>query len=617
VARHRLANGSVRDVELRTTLVDTEKGVLQYVIVDDVTACVRRDHMLTERLRLAEVAFQSQEAIMITDADARIQRVNDAFVQITGYSEAEVLGKQPNLFRSDRQGDDFYADMWRRLLDQGRWEGEIWNLKRSGEVFPEWLRITAVRNVAGTTTHYVAHFRDITRRKEDEARIQHLAFYDTLTGLPNRLLLDERIGFALNQHADPCPIGALLLVDLDHFKIINDSLGHAAGDTLLRKLAQRLLLNARSGDTVARPGGDEFAVLVPDLGPRPQVANRRAHQIAEGIHQLLRQPVEVEQQEQQTSCSIGITLFSCDADLDAGDLFKQADTALHRVKATGRDGIHFFSASMQEVADTRLRMQNEIRLALRDSAFELHYQPQADNNGRITGAEALIRWPRDDGETRDPVDFIPVAEESGLIIPLGDWVLDTACRQLRAWSRENRLPQGFRLAVNVSAYQFRQADFVARVERSVEQAGINPRLLKLEMTESVMLEQPEEAALKMQALKNLGIEISIDDFGTGYSSLSYLRTYPIDQLKIDQTFVRNITIRPSDAAIAETIIDMAQHLGLQLIAEGVETASELRWLELKGCTVFQGFYFSEAVPAADFTGLLSKHFPMEAMLPVH
>ncbi len=557
-----------------------------------------------QNLLIAAAAFESQESMMITDADGVIMRVNEAFTESTGYTAAEVVGKSPRLLKSGRHDADFYRDMWETLLHTGKWQGEIWDRRKNGEVYPNWLAITAVKGSDGNVTHYVGSHIDITERKAAEDEIQNLAFYDPLTRLPNRRLLLDRLNQALASSARNGRAGALLFIDLDNFKNLNDSLGHDIGDLLLQQVTQRLESGIREGDTVARLGGDEFVVMLLNLSKDALESAAQTEAIGDKVLTALGQPYQLATHTYHCTASIGVTLFG-DHQQATDELMKQADIAMYQAKKAGRNALRFFDRQMQESISARVSLENELHNALEFEQFHLYYQVQVDSSNHPLGAEILIRWIHPERGMVSPAQFIPLAEESGLILPIGQWVLETTCARLRAW-QQNALTRDLSLSVNVSARQFHQADFVAQVESTIQDYGINPRLLKLELTEGILLENIEETAATMNALKQIGVQFSLDDFGTGYSSLQYLKRLPLDQLKIDQSFVRDIASDSSDKAIVRTIVAMAQSLEIEVIAEGVETEQQRQLLLDHGCTHFQGYLFSRPVPVGQFEAMLHQ-----------
>ncbi|ALU89812.1 EAL domain containing protein [Herbaspirillum rubrisubalbicans M1] len=549
-------------------------------------------------LRISAVAFDSREGMLITDANSRILRVNKAFTEITGYTAEEIVGKHPNLLRSDRHGPAFFQEMRESIRRFGKWQGEIWDRRKNGEVYPEWLTISAVKNKDHQITHYVSTHHDISDRKLAEERIRELAFFDALTRLPNRTLLLDRLkqAIALSLRTRTC--GALLFIDLDHFKTLNDTVGHEKGDVLLKQVAQRVVANVRENDTVARVGGDEFVVVLEGLNDTQQEAATQTRAIGEKILAALGETYQLDDVEYRTTASIGATVFLGRA-ASVDELMKQADLAMYKAKETGRNSLRFFDPAMQTAVLERATLEAGLRKAIESNQLLLHYQPQVVDGGRVTGAEVLVRWQHPQRGMVPPGDFIPLAEETGLILSLGNWVLETACKQLAEWAKRARMDE-LSIAVNVSAPQLREPDFVQTVLDIIERTGANPRRLKLELTESLLVDNVEDIIQKMFALKAYGVEFSLDDFGTGYSSLSYLKRLPLNQLKIDQSFVRDVLIDPNDASIAKTIVNLAQSLGLGVIAEGVETDAQRSFLADAGCHAYQGYYFCRPVAVEAF-----------------
>jgi diguanylate cyclase (GGDEF)-like protein/PAS domain S-box-containing protein len=558
--------------------------------------------LIEQNLQIAAIAFESQEGMLVTDANRVILRVNSAFTLITGYSEDEIIGKHPGMLSSGRHDKDFYANMWESIVNTGSWEGEVWNRRKNGEVYPAHLTFTAVKGRDGTTVNYVATLVDITSRKSAEEEIQHLAYYDSLTGLPNRRLLMDRLSQALVTSARGKGGGAILFLDLDHFKTLNDTLGHDVGDLLLKQVSERLTSCVREGDTVARIGGDEFVIMLEGLSDSIFEAARQAEIICEKILVALNQAYHLNTYEYHSTTSIGATLFS-GHEVGTDELLKQADIAMYQSKTAGRNAIRFFDPVMQEVINNRAVLERELHKAFDNDQFQLHYQLQVNNLGQALGAEALIRWMHPERGMVLPFHFISLAEEIGLILPIGKWVIETACAQLKIW-QQNAFTKDIVLSINVSAKQFRQADFIEQIQDAVNRHGIDPTMLKIELTESLLLEDVEEIIITMTTLRNIGVQFSLDDFGTGYSSLMYLKRLPLNQLKIDQSFVRDLITDVSDQAIVHTIIAMAKSLSLDIIAEGVETEEQLQFLLNKGCTSYQGYLFSRPLPIMQFEELL-------------
>lgn len=547
-----------------------------------------------EDLRVAAIAFEGQEGMVITDENRVILRINKAFTRITGFSHEEAIGKTTSLLKSGMHGASYYIDMSAHLALSGFWQGEIWNRRKNGEIYPEWLTITAVYSEDGKVVNYVGTMLDITQRKATEAKLEHLAYHDPLTGLANRRLLLDRLQHALVSNSRSHRHGAILFLDLDNFKTINDINGHGKGDMLLQQVAKRLTQNISKGDTLARIGGDEFALVIEDLSDKLKETAIEARSIANRIIEELNKPYELDGQQYHTTASIGIDLFRTNS-ISAEELLRQVEVAMYEAKASGGNSLCFFDPDMLNIVTARAAMEADIRAGIQGQQFILHYQPQVNSARKIIGAEALIRWKHPEKGMISPGEFIPLAEESGLIVPIGTWVLKTACQQLAVWAQRPDYAH-LTMAINVSAKQFRQDDFVSVVLETIAETGIDPRKLKIELTESLLVDNIEETIRRMSELKAHGVCFSLDDFGTGYSSLSYLKRLPLDQLKIDQSFVRDILIDPNDAAITRTIIGLGKSLGLAVIAEGVETESQKTFLQSQDCHAFQGYLFGKPSP---------------------
>jgi len=553
-----------------------------------------------ERLHLVGEVFEStREGILITDAEARILEVNKAFTDITGYTAEEAIGQKPSLLKSNWHDDRFYQELWRSLNETGTWEGEIRNRRKNNELYVEHLTIFSIKNSRGEVTHYVGIFVDVTEEKSWEERIQHLAHYDPLTDLPNRALFEDRLRHSLERARRHQKQVALLFIDVDNFKNINDSFGHQVGDQFLQAVAGRLTACLRKEDTVARLGGDEFTVILEDTHHAQDAVI-----VAQKIFKALSEPFSLQGQEVFATASMGIALYPQDAD-NPVDLAKNADTAMYRAKEQGKNIYQFYTAEMVTQALKRLAMEASLRRALERQEFLLHYQPQVDlKTGQIIGMEALVRWQHPELGLVSPAEFIPLAEETGLIVPLGHWVLRTACAQNKKWQDAGFPP--LCMAVNISGRQLKEETFPEMVRQVLQETGLDPSYLELEITESILMDSVESALERLSHLKSLGVKISIDDFGTGYSSMSYLKQFPIDKLKIDSSFVRDIPHDPDDVAINAAIIAMAHNLRLAVIAEGTATAEQLRFLREKNCDQMQGFFFSRPLPAEEFTGLLQE-----------
>jgi diguanylate cyclase (GGDEF)-like protein/PAS domain S-box-containing protein len=553
-----------------------------------------------EQLKLAAEVFRnSTEGFLISDADANIILVNEAFTRITGYTLDEALGQNPHFIASDKQSQNFYEVMWQDIRAQGFWRGEIWNRKKTGEIYPEWLSISRVQDTDGNTTHYIGIFSDITEKKNAEERIHWLAHFDELTGLPNRTLLTDRIVHAISQSQRSGEPMALMFLDLDHFKNINDSLGHHIGDRLLIQLGERLKTAVRNEDTVARLGGDEFIILISGTS-----VSGAAH-VAQKILDTVSRPFSVDLYELTVTPSVGIAMYPNDGE-DKDALFKSADAAMYQVKQSGRNGYRFFTQEMQTRTVRMLHLENALRHAIKNGELSVYYQPQISiATGEVSGAEALLRWQHPEFGWVSPAEFIPIAEETGQILAIGEWVMRQTLQRLKAWT-EAGLP-ALTVAVNISAIQFRQHLLPQLIMQILNEAGLPPGQLELELTESVAMSEPQAAIAMMDKLHSFGIRMAIDDFGTGYSSLSLLKRFQVHKLKIDQSFVRDITVDAEDKAIVSAIISMAKSLGLKTIAEGVETVEQFAFLKDQGCDEVQGYYFSKPLNEQDFEEFLRKN----------
>lgn len=591
--------------QCKTIFDDTGKPLRSLGLIQDITEQMNN----MDELRFASTTFKSHAGILITDKNATIVRVNPAVEKMTGYTEKELLGNNPRIFQSGKQDKSFYKEMWGQIYSEGMWQGELWNRRKDGSLYAEWMTITAVKDNAGEVTHYVATSQDITTRKQAESKVEYLAYHDDLTDLANRRLLHDRLQHniaACRRHKD---FGAVLLLDLDRFKDINDSLGYSVGDEILCQVASRLNNLVREEDTVARLGGDKFVVVLSSVCEDIAKIGFKVSAITEKIRHSLMQPYQHKEGQCHSDVSIGISLFP-EKHEDIDDVLKHADTALHRAKEHGGNIACFYQPSMQLEVDARLAIGDGLRRAIKNNEFVLYFQPQMSHQGEVLGAEALIRWQHPEEGMIPPDAFIPVAEDMGLILDIGHWVLKEAALQVAEWQAAGLCESGnLRLAVNVSPHQFKQQDFVAQVLRTLKQAGVSPDCIEIEVTESMLMHDIEEVVEKIQQLRNHGVRISIDDFGTGYSSLSYLKQLPLDQLKIDQSFIRDITSNDNDAVVVETIIVMARHLGLKVIAEGVENQQQFDFLIDKGCNVFQGYYFSQPLCAEEFASYMNKQYP--------
>lgn len=587
-------NGKEVSVSLTCTLLldDMSQPYAIATIEHDVT----EQNVLAEEVRLAAVAFQTIDGIMVTDANGFLVRVNEAFSKITGYTEVEAIGQKPSILHSGRQTSEFYREMWASIHSSGNWAGDIWNKTKGGKIYPSWLTINTVKDTCGEVTHYIGVFRDISETKEHEAKIHRLAFYDPLTELPNRRLFVDKIKQAISQCKRRHAYGALIFIDLDRFKTINDALGHGVGDNLLIEVAKRLTSVLREEDSVARLGGDEFVIVASEMGYSLRTAATAAEKFSQKILESFGPAFTVFGHELYTSPSIGVTLFPNENDTDE-DFLRQADNAMYLAKKMGRNTVRFFDPSLQAAADAWLRMERALRVAMKEQEFALYYQPQFNIHGEVHSVEALIRWLRPNEGTVAPNEFLPVCEDTGLIHDLGRWTLREACRQMAQWQQSDMSVSC--VAVNVSASQFMNEAFESDVISSLSAASLSASSLEIEVTENLLLENIEEVSAKMARIKALGVRFSIDDFGTGYSSLAYIKKLPINTLKIDQTFIRDVLVDKDDACIVESTIAMASRMGIDVISEGVETREQMLYLERCGCSSFQGFLFSPAVPAEE------------------
>jgi len=568
------------------------------VLANNLWALLQRNRSLHKLKLDAEVFSVSREAVVITDANGSIVSVNQAFSKITGYAAAEAIGRNPRMLKSGKHDALFFEKMWEQVLREGHWQGEIWNRRKNGEIYPEWLGITMTRDSAGAVSEYIGIFMDITEHKKAQERIEQLGYYDPLTNLANRRLLSDRTKQAIAQAQRQKHMVGLIYLDLDHFKDINDSLGHLIGDELLRLVSARLLSCVRDTDTVCRMGGDEFVVLLTSVTSADNVADACSK-----ILLALSEVYELTLHTLRISSSIGASLYPADGQ-NFDDLLQHADTAMYQAKAAGRSNFKLFTEAMNQRVQHRLRLQTQMKKALVANEFYLHYQPQWDLEQQcITGVEALARWQNRELGNIPPGEFIPVAEESNLIVAIGDFVMREACMQAKRW-----LDAGHRMgmAVNVSYAQFTRHDLLRSVMGILQETQLPPELLELELTESILISDPEQVLLVVDQLAALGVTFSIDDFGTGYSSLSYLKRFPVHKLKIDQTFVRDLLTDPSDAVIVSAIINMAHSLQMQSIAEGVETLEQANRLRELGCQQVQGYWFSRPLLATQMDALLAS-----------
>ena len=558
---------------------------------------------LEQELQIAAIAFEAQMAMLITDSEERILRANRAFSELTGYTPEELIGFTQTLLQCSCD-EPAHAAAWEKIRSDGHWRGETRGGRKNGDTFPISLSVTAVRDDTGKLTNYVLTMTDITQRKAAEKEIEQLAYYDALTKLGNRRMMVAQLQDALSRAAFNDSRGALFFIDLDNFKSLNDMAGHEVGDQLLQQVAARLLACAGASGHVVRLGGDEFVVILADLDPQEQKAREMTQRTGERILAALNTPYNLDGHLHYSSPSVGVAMFGAEGH-SVTELLSRADLAMYHAKAAGKNTLRYFDPAMRLAANVRSQLEGAMRRGLGNDEFLLHYQPQIDGEGKLIGAEALVRWRHPQRGLLSPLEFIPLAEESGLIIPLGLQVLDIACRQLASWKNCYDLA-GFALSVNVSARQIRQHDFVEQVVGVIERSGVDPKMLKLELTESLLVDNVEDTIAKMTALKKHGVGFSLDDFGTGYSSLSYLKRLPLDQLKIDKSFVSDVLVDQNDAAIAKMILALGRSLGLTVIAEGVETEEQQRFLVEHGCHAYQGYMYGKPMGAGNFESYLTK-----------
>lgn len=583
-------DGSQRTCQMSARPISIAGQPCMLTIARDISA----QRLLEQELRQAATVFASTaEGVMITDAEQRITQVNHAFTRITGYSAAQALGQTPQLLASGKHDASFYQHMWQAIRDEGHWQGELWNRRQSGEIYPQWLNISAVYDQQQQLSHYVAVFSDITELKQAEQRLAFLAQHDPLTQLPNRLLLEQRMHEAITLNQQGQPGGAVLFLDLDRFKHINDSLGHPVGDRLLCAVAERLQQQLEPDDMLARLGGDEFILLLP---------RRRSAQDAERIGMKLlnsfNHPMQVDEHEFFLQASIGISLYPHDSS-DCAELISHADAAMYRAKRQGRNRLAFYSKDLTERATRRVQLERQLHHALQEQAFELYYQAKIRlHDGSLCGAEALIRWHHPERGLVMPGDFIPLAEENGLILPISDWVLENACQQLALWHQQ--FGHFGPLAINLAGAQLEQQHLLAQISNLLDSYALPANQLELEISEGFIMRQPEEHLRLLQQLKQLGVRLALDDFGTGHSSLTYLKQLPLDTLKIDRAFLSNLPNDSHDVAITRAILALGHNLGLDVVAEGVETQQQEDFLRQEGCQLSQGYLISRPIPAQQF-----------------
>jgi diguanylate cyclase (GGDEF)-like protein/PAS domain S-box-containing protein len=564
----------------------------------EVKARVKTHLLLKNQLAMSARIFESSlDGIVVTDSDTVIQMVNPAVSLISGYSAAELIGQKTNFLKSNRHDDAFYSDMWKSINDTGSWSGEIWNRRKNGEIFPQWLAINTFRDLWGKVTNYVGVFHDMSVIKRQEDELKYQARHDALTSLPNRVFFQYRLQDSLTYSRRHDEMLAILFLDLDNFKHINDSMGHTTGDSLLQEISQRLLSCIADAGVVSRLGGDEFGVLLENVGNE-----ENAVKTAGRIHEAMAQPFHFKTHDFFLTVSIGITFFPNDGN-DAETLLKNGDMAMFRAKESGGNSYQIFTSAMDKEVARRLSLEANLRRAIEQEELRVYYQPKVDlKSGRIVSMEALVRWQSEDGIV-SPAEFIPLAEKTGLIIPLGKWVLHTAAAQTRKWRDEG---YDLRVAVNLSPRQFQEENLLEMIREILEDTGLPPQGLELEITEGVVMANEENAIDIMSKMAGMGLFLAMDDFGTGYSSLYYLKQFPINTLKIDKSFVDNIPTDDENVAITSAIISMAKSLGLEVVAEGVETEEQLLFLKEQGCDEMQGYYFSPPVPTVDFSRMLME-----------
>ncbi len=562
----------------------------------DPTSC---SESIREKLLVGDVIYNNaSEGIVITDPSGKIQSVNPSFTHITGYLESEVIGNNPSILKSDRHDHQFYNKMWLSLRSMGTWQGEIWNRRKNGEIYPEWLVINSVYNEEGKITHHIGIFTDISQYVNKTLDMRAQPHYDSLTGLPNRLLLQDRLSFMINHARRNNQHMALLLLDLNRFKLINDTLGYQIGDILLQTIAERLKKCVRDVDAVFRLGDDEFAIILEEIAQQQDAAK-----VATRILAFCAKPLQLGEHEIYVTTSIGISIFPTDGE-EQETILKNAEAAMHRAKEMGINNYQHYMPAMNARAFEQLTLEHKLRKALKRNELVTFYQPQLDlSTGKISGMEALVRWKHPELGMISPAQFIPIAEETGLILPIGEWVLRTALKQAKEWHNAYK---PLVVSVNLSARQFQQQDLVSIVDDALREAGLPSELLELEITESLGMKNPEQTLITLGELKAMGVRIAIDDFGTGYSSLSYLKKFPIDTLKVDRSFVTDMPGDANDSAIVAAIIALAHSLKLTVIAEGVENGAQAEYLLELGCEKVQGYLYSPPVDAAAFARILMK-----------
>jgi diguanylate cyclase (GGDEF)-like protein/PAS domain S-box-containing protein len=596
-------NGDLYWVDSTVSPVINDSGIIENFISiqTEITELEKSKQALVECQLAENVLAQTPEAVMITDSQLKIIRVNAAFTRTTGYSEAEIKGCLPSILSSKRHDNSFYKAMWDDLNTYGQWQGEVWNRRKDGDIFPEWLNINSVKNKAGMITHYAGIFSDISNQHNVRQKLHDLAYYDALTGLPNRELFQNRLHEAIKLASRNEDKLAVMFLDLDNFKNINDSLGHRTGDQLLKIVADNISNSIRSSDTVARLGGDEFTIILSDIKCHESIKI-----LAEKIIKVMEKPIEIQDGKTlYVSTSIGISIYP-DNGNDVESLLKNADTAMYQAKDAGKKSFKFYTPEMSIRFNERVQLESELRQAINNGDLNVVYQPQIEcSTGKILGFEALARWYHVQRGWISPVIFIPIAEEAGLISKIGDWVLKEACHQLKKW--QDNYSHTLKMSVNISSHQIHDKDLVGKVISIINTSNILKGSLELELTETSLMDNIDSTISTLAELSNHGVSIAIDDFGTGYSSLGYLKRFKIDKLKIDKSFINDITTDSNDAEIVKTIISMAHNLSMNVIAEGVETEAQLNYLINNGCNEVQGFYFCEPKSSSVISGMLMKN----------
>ncbi|MBL7004252.1 MAG: EAL domain-containing protein [Gammaproteobacteria bacterium] len=606
-------DGTAHEVEYRIKRPDNEERWV-YCKAEELINKSRHSSKLTgilqditdrriqdEQLRLAAAVYENtSEGVVITNLKAEIIDVNKAFSVISGYARDEVIGKNPNMLHSNKHDPNFYQEMWHAILSTDQWNGEIWNRRKNGSIYPEWLSISSIKNDNAQVTHYIGVFSDISEIKKTEEELYHLAHHDALTGLPNRLLLNEYLNQAIKRAKRKKTLIAVIFVDLDNFKNINDSFGHAAGDKLLKDVSSRLLNHVRDGDSVTRISGDEFIVVMEDIDREGDATNAAKKLISEFVKEF-----QIDSKTVSVTASLGISLYPQDG-TDSVELLRNADSAMYLAKEDGRNTYQYYTKEMTANAFERVLLETSLRQAIDKNEFFLNYQPQIDfTNKNIIGAEALLRWSHPTLGIVSPAKFIPLAETSGLIIEIGDWVLRTACKQAKSWL-DSGIQFG-RIAVNIAGLQIKRGNLVSKVCQILDETGLPAKHLELEVTEGFIMKEAESAIKQLEEIRKLGILLAIDDFGTGYSSLSYLKKLPIHKLKIDQSFVRDIPFDNDDMAISKAVIALGTSLGLTIIAEGVETQQQAEFLSSVGCHQAQGYLYSRPLDTITAEKYFIKH----------